>query len=298
MISPNYPDYFYTSDGIRIFFTTNFKPEELGDGEPVLIFNYGLVCNISHYKFQIPYFHKLGFKILFHDYRFHYSSGSTDNFKECSFDKIVDDMTQLTTSLGIKKSFHVGHSMGVNITLEFASRNPEMIIGMVLISGTVLPPQDVMFDTNLTEIASPLIHNLVENYPDSFKALWKNQFMNPIARYIIHQGGFNTQKVSDEFIQIYVKKIGELAPEVFLQLFHEMKTHNILSRLETILTPALIMGGSQDQVIPNYLQKILHQHLPKSQLYIIKDGSHVPQVDFHKNVNARIEMFLDYLLNG
>lgn len=297
MINPQYPDYFSTLDGIKIFFTTNFRPEELDEKDTVIVFHYGLGCNINHYKFQIPYFHGLGFKILIHDYRFHHNSSSGDNFKECSFQNIVSDITQLLNFLKIKKSFHIGHSMGVNIALEFAFQNPHKTLGMALISGTVLPPQDIMFNTNLTETVYPLFHYCLKHFPNLSKIIWKNQFLNPITRFVVLKGGFNSERVSDDFIRVYLKKMGEIPPEVFFHLMDEMKAHNILSHLEKISTPALVMGGDRDKVIPNYLQEILQQHLPEAQLYIIKDGSHVPQVDFHETVNIRIKMFLENLLN-
>ena len=72
-----------------------------------------------------------------------------------------------------------------------------------------------------------------------------------------------------------------------------MKNHRIISRLEGIKVPALVMGGDKDQVIPNFLQHILNESLANSRLYIIKDGSHVPQVDFYDSVNERMNIFFE-----
>ena len=293
MIEPLYPDYFYTEDKIRIFYSKNFKKEDLLEDDVVLIFNYGLVCNSAHYREQIPFFHKAGFKIIYHDYRFHFGSEGTGNIEDCTFNNIVRDMESLFKDLGIKKTLHVGHSMGVNITLEYAKRNPTTVVGMILISGTVLAPQDIMFDSNYTEIATPYIRSFTKNFPKSFELIWKTQYMNPLVRYIVLRGGFNTKQVGDEFVQIYMKKISELPSEIFLQLLDQMKNHDILQDLESIQIKSLVIGGDKDQVIPNYLQKILHKHLPNSELYIVKDGSHVPQVDFPETINERILSFVN-----
>lgn len=288
------PNYFYTEDGLRIFYKTNFDVIE--PNETVLIFNYGLVCNNAHWEKQLPYFEKLGFKILIHDYRFHYGSSSSDDIKDCTFDKMVQDLYQLTQSLNIRSAILLGHSMGVNITLEFALRYPEITKGIVLISGTVLPPHDVMFDSNIMEIATPYIQWFTEKYPTLFEKIWKTSHLNPIARIVIHKGGFNTKKVPEEFVQTYMTRISQLPPDIFLQLFNEMKQHKILQHLESIKCPSLIMGGDKDQVIPNHLQFILSDYLPNSKLYIIKDGSHVPQADFPATVNERIKLFINSIL--
>ena len=55
------------------------------------------------------------------------------------------------------------------------------------------------------------------------------------------------------------------------------------------------MGGDKDSVIPYYLQETLESELPNSELYMIKDGSHVPQVDFPESTNERILVFVQDL---
>ena len=46
------PNYFYTKDGIRLFYQTNYTNQL---DKPLLIFNYGLICNNKHWKPQIEY---------------------------------------------------------------------------------------------------------------------------------------------------------------------------------------------------------------------------------------------------
>ena len=295
MINPQYPQYFYTEDNVRIFYTTNFKAEDVKDDDLVLVFNYGLVCNVNHYKFQIPFFHNLGYKIIFHDYRFHFSSGNTESIEDLTFDNMIKDLKEILDANNVKNTLMIGHSMGVNVTLEFARQYEEFLKGMVLISGTVLPPQDVMFDTNAMEVATPFIKWLAKNHSGLFDTIWKTQYLNPLARHLIHKGGFNTKHVNEEFVQVYMKKISELPYEVFLQLMDEMKKHDIIQFLDRIKIPTLIMGGDKDQVIPNYLQNILHKQILHSQLYIVKEGSHVPQADFPDSINERIEIFFENL---
>lgn len=288
------PNYFYTKDHFRIFYSTNFLQQSFEKNKPLIIFNYGLVCNNEHWKHQIDFFNNKGFQILTHDYRFHYSSsGDESNIGSCTFDNISQDIYELLNFLGAKKTYMFGHSMGVNITLEFARLFPENILGMILISGSVLPPQEVMFDSSIVNTITPFVENLYQKHPDLYKSFWSKNYLNPIARQIIYRGGFNTKKVPEEFIEIYMKRIGELPPQIFLKLMREMQGHNILKHLNEIKTPSLIIGGDNDKVIPNYLQNIFIQELPSSEMYIVKDGSHVPQWDFPNSVNERSLSFIN-----
>ena len=291
MFKKNHPNYFYTSDGIRIFYNTNFHHNDIDSSRPVLVLIYGLLCNNNHYKFQIPYFEKNGFQILIHDYRFHYASSQEGDIETCNFPNITKDLHELLVQLNIKNSIFIGHSMGVNICLEHSRRYPLDMIGQILISGTVVPPQDVMFDSNMVDIVSPYLKIFTEKYPTVFKSFWKNSFKNPIAQYVIFDGGFNKKQVEIEFIQLYMKKISELPEILFFHLLKLMHDHDVINHLETIRVPTLVIGGDKDKIIPNYLQRILTTHLPVSELYIVKDGSHVPQADFPDLVNHRIFRF-------
>jgi len=295
MMRDNYTNFFKTKDNQNIFYSTNFKlDEEINTN--VLIFNYGLVCSNHHWQEQIKFFDDLGYKILIHDYRGHYQSTGKDKVELITFEQISRDLFSLLNHLKIKDSIFLGHSMGVNICLEFAKRHTEICKAMVLISGTTVPVYDIMFNSNIVDQIQPILKKLLESYPSALSTFWKYGGWNPIVKKLIHKGGFNIEEVSEEFIEIYLNKVGELGPEIFFQLLEQMNNHSILANIETISTPSLIVGGDNDKVIPNYLQRFLHKSMKESELYIVRNGRHVPQVDFHLLVNERLKTFIDKVI--
>lgn len=283
-------------ENTTISYTTNRPFKEFKDQENILIFNYGLVCSNEHWKHQLSFFDKQNYKILIHDYRYHYQETEPQSYEELTFKNICEDIHLIIEKLKIKKGIFLGHSMGVNIALEYAYLYPEFVQGLILISGTVLSPKNVMFDSNLMEYIEPIFLALNEKFPNLVNAIWKSSHLNPLIQQGILRGGFNPKKVSVEFIKTYLENIGKLGPGLFLQLFTQMHDHSIINHIDKIKTPALIMGGNQDKVIPNHLQRILSSHLENSSLYIVKNGSHVPQVDFPDKINATIERFLHRVL--
>lgn len=286
-------NFFKTQDREQIFYTTNFPVDFKTKHENVLVFNYGLVCSNHHWKYQLEWFDKQGYKILFHDYRGHFQSSGREELEKITFKQIAQDTDELLTHLGLDNVYYIGHSMGVNITLELARLYPQRIKGMVLISGTTLPVKGVMFDTNLMEYIIPVAEEGLKRYREIFDVVWKTQAMNPMAVKLIHSQGFNEKKVSRDFIEIYMNRLSQLGPELFMQLFGEMQKHDILGDLGTMNMPSLVIGGDKDNVIPYHLQLLLHQTLRNSELYLVKEGSHVPQVDFPEFINERIKQFID-----
>lgn len=284
--------YFQTSDKINIHYNTNFKTHEFDPYKPLLVFNYGLVCNPSHFFGQYPFFEEKGFQLLVHNYRGHFNSSGSHDIPSITFSNMAKDLSELLSSLQAKNVAMISHSMGVNVGLEFSKLYPEQLKASILISGTILPPQDVMFDSNIIDLITPSIEYLSEKFPHHFEKIWRTNYLNPISINILHKGGFNTKFVSKEFVKIYAKRISEIPSKIFLHLLREMKNHDIINFLENIHTPSLIIGGDQDKVIPYYLQLVLKEYLPNSELYTLKNGSHVPQVDCPELINERIYLFL------
>lgn len=287
-----YTNYYKTKDGEQIFYTTNFDPEK-EENNDVLVFNYGLVCSNHHWSPQLDYFDLIGKKILIHDYRGHFHSSGRHDIKKITFKNITDDLYGLLEKNKINTAIMLGHSMGVNVSLEFTKRFPHKVSKQILISGTTVPVYNIMFNSNIMDQVKPLIIKMFNKFPDAFNTFWKFSGWNPLVKKVIHAGGFNLDQVSDEFIEIYLNKIGQLGPDLFFQLMDEMHKHDILASLNNIETPTLIIGGDNDKVIPNYLQRLLKENLPNSQIYIVRNGSHVPQVDFPEFINERMSHFIE-----
>jgi len=259
-----------------------------------LVFLYGLVCNNRHWEFQLEYFLRNGYRILLHNYRYHYGSKAhVNNLEEnLIFSEVAADLEELFEHLNIGDVFYIGHSMGVNISLELIKRSKHNSLGQVLISGNPLDPKDTMFNTNKSHEVIPLLKSLSKNNPNLFNPLWRNAHKIPFVRKVVLHGGFHPKMIKDEFVEYYLKKIGELGPEVFFQLIEEMGNQSIISFLPKINTPTLIMGGDKDSIAPVSSQLIFKNLIKNSEFYLIKDGSHVPQADFPKTVNEKILQFI------
>jgi non-heme chloroperoxidase len=290
MLTKNDANFFKTYDGEQLFFVKNFSL--LDSSKPVLVFNYGLVCSNHHWKFQAQYFDQQGYQIILHDYRGHFQSTGAHDIKKLTFQQMAKDVASLCEFLNIQKAVMLGHSMGVNICLQLAKDYPELVSSMILISGTFINVKDVMFDSNLMEFIMPLAHFGMEKYPQVLRKIWSTGGLNPVIRDLIHRSGFNYGKVSKEFIEIYLNRVGQLGIDVFFQLFNEMTSQNMIGSIENMKMPALVIGGYKDTVIPNHLQRTLATLLPKSETYFLKEGSHVPQADYPDMINERIELFI------
>ncbi len=287
------PLLFTAKDGNSITYITNLFSATVRFEKPLLVFNYGLVCNFEHFKYQVEYFEKQEYPILLHNYRGHYGSTAKENLSDINFDNITNDLYELLNFLPTNNLpyYFIGHSMGVNVTLEFAKKYPSLVKKIILISGPSLPPSQTMFNSSLMYFLMPLLEAFYAKDPRFLNNFWKQSSKNPLTRHFIMFGGFNRKETSMDFIKIYLKKLSELPMNLFFKLFFEMDQHEVMGMASNVECPVLIMGGDKDRMIPNYYQHLLYEKIENAEFYVIKDGSHVPQVDFFREANERMDLF-------
>ncbi len=283
--------FFQINEKIKIATITNFTRKSFNPNKPLYFFNYGIVSNNDLWKEQLDFLYQQKIQFLAHDYRGHHQSSNKD-IKGVTFADIIHDINFIIDSLNAKKVIMVGHSMGVSITLNYTLKYLRKIHGLILISGTLLPPKKIVLDSKITEFVNPILQFACDYFPEKLNKLWKHSHLNPIIVSLAHKFGFNPKVIQEERVKKYLKNVGRISPAIFLSLLNEMEKQKILKRVHKIECPTLIIGGEKDIIIPNYLQNVLHRHIKHSELYIVKNAGHAPQSEYPDNVNTRIATFI------
>ncbi len=274
-------------DGTKLFYSLE------GQGKP-LIFCYGLVCSSLHWTYQIEHFSK-NYQAVWMDYRGHGNSDVPQDLRSLTVPNLARDLGILLDELGLKDAVFLGHSMGVNVVLEFYRQQPERVKGMVLANGTATRPLENLFRSNWLESGFDILKKFYEKKPTMVQFLWKMQKSNPLARSIVALSGFNPHLTPQEDIQLYVDQVAEMDPSILIHLIGDYHAYDASSWLHTIKAPTLILAGDEDKVTPLESQELMKQLIPGSRLEVIHHGSHCPQMDLPELVNLKVERFLSQL---
>ncbi len=277
--------YFKSFDGTKLFYSIE------GKGKP-LVFCYGLVCSSLHWTYQIEHFQRTHQAVWF-DYRGHQNSDTPENLESLTLENIGRDLGVLLDELGIKDAVLLGHSMGVNVVLEFYRQQPERVAGMVLANGTATRPLETLFNVNAFDTGFKLLNKLYARSPQLVNLFWKLQKNNPIVRNLIGLVGFNPHLTPAEDVELYINQVADLDPRILIHLIQSYDSFDATSWLHTIQAPTLIIAGEKDYAIPLSQQELMHQLIPNSRLEVIQHGSHCPQMDLPDLTNHKIEAFLE-----
>lgn len=282
--SPVTHGYVKSFDGTRLFYSIE------GKGKP-LVFCYGLICSSLHWTYQIEHFQK-NHKAIWFDYRGHQNSEVPRNLSSITLENIARDLGTVLDELNIPDAVLLGHSMGVNVVMEFYRQQPKRVAGMVLANGTAQRPLETLFRHNFLQAGFQVLRKLHEKSPELVSLLWKSQKGNPFARTLVSLGGFNPHLTPQADIELYIDQVAETDPSILIQLIQNYSAYDATAWLHTVQVPTLILAGEMDRLIPLEQQELMHQLIPNSQLEVIRHGSHCPQMDLPDLVNLKIEKFL------
>ncbi len=283
--------YFRTRDGVRLFYSI-----EGPKNAPPLVFCYGLVCSKLQWKYQMEAFAKTH-RVYFMDYRGHGQSARPEDARTMTIESCARDLLELFDELEIKSAPLLGHSLGVNIILDFYRLAPERVQALVLANGTPKDPFETMFHHNFLQVLFPLLQKAHGFIPDILQKVWANQGTNPINREFVALAGFNPKYAKREDINEYLRLTSTVDLDIFLNLISDFMKTDCTHWLQEVKAPTLVIAGENDLITPSKNQKIFAELIPNAELHVIPEGSHCPQMEKADLVTEIIRSFLEKVEN-
>jgi pimeloyl-ACP methyl ester carboxylesterase len=174
---------------------------------------------------------------------------------------------EFLNSLSINNAIFIGHSFGSRISLVFASKNPNKVKLLVLMTPVVkvegLIARFVLLENKIAEIL-----------PESLKGVWlSSQLYRTIAHIILFKSsGPKRRKV---LIDRDTKELKHLHPHVNIELFLDEFYKDSLAPIgKKIKTKSLIIAGDDDEIAPLDLIKELAGQLTDVKFIIMKNSGH------------------------
>ena len=245
-----------------------------GDG-PWLTMSHSLACDLSMWDVQAKALAK-HFKVLRYDTRGHGQSSAPQG--PYSLDTLAQDAYALLQHLGIQKTHWVGLSLGGMIGQAFTLAHPETISSLVLADTT-----------------SRGVPNAAAMWADRAKAArtqgMQSLLQPTLARWFTpasHESGLPA-------IQQIAQVILGTPPEGYAGCCEAIAGLDFTERLAAIHCPTLVMVGDQDQGTPPDMSRIIHQHIPGSELLLIANAAHLANVE---QPEAFTQGLLNFLLKA
>jgi pimeloyl-ACP methyl ester carboxylesterase len=248
--------------------------------KPALLLIHGFPLNSQMW---IPQLEDLAdfVRVIAPDLRGHGQSDSVPG--PYSMTQLADDCADLMGHLNVATPFVVcGLSMGGYIALEFYRRYPEQVAGLILASTRA--------GADSTEGKAGR---------DKAAELAKTEGATAVSSGMLPKMLAAQNFESDEELVDYVKDVMSTASlnGVVGALAAMRDRIDSTPLLGDIDVPVLIIHGAEDQLIPPSEAQIMHQGIPDSQLIIIPEAGHLPNLEQPDIFNDAVIDFLEELFD-
>lgn len=240
-----------TKDGVKIFYK-DWGPR---NAQP-LVFHHGWPLTADEWDSQLLFFIDKGYRVIAHDRRGHGRSSQTDHGNE--MDTYAADVISLVETLELRNAVHIGHSTGGGEAAHYAARARAGRVAKLVLIGAVPP---IMVKTAKNPGGLPL-----EVFDGLRAALAANrsQFYLDVASGPFY--GFNRDGVTSNqgLIQNWWRQGMVGSAKAHYDCIKAFSETDFTEDLQSIDTPALVMHGDDDQVVPYADSAVLSAEILKN----------------------------------
>jgi pimeloyl-ACP methyl ester carboxylesterase len=281
--------FFETSDGARLWFEV--RGSGLANSKTPVLLCDGLGCDgfIWRYLWDPLTQNR---RVLHSHYRGHGKSGTAGDERRIGVEFICDDLDALCEKNGFKHVVVLGHSMGVQVALEFHRRFPERVKGLGLICGSFGTPLDTWHDHTMLRVVFPYLLKTVEAAPElarkTLSAICKTQ----LAVEFGIRTELNPALMKRNDFAPYMQHLASMHPKYFVRTLNSLKDHSAWEHLPDVKVPTLVLGGEGDRFTPVWLSQRMAEHIPECDYVFVPGGTHTAPLERPTLVNTEIEKLL------
>ncbi|HVE81717.1 MAG TPA: alpha/beta hydrolase [Myxococcales bacterium] len=279
-------DFLEVPDGVRLYFQVH------GEGQPGMVLCDGLGCDGFVWKYLLPQL-AARFRTLRWHYRGHGRSTVPEDRERVGMLYTCDDLDRVMAHVGMEKAVIFGHSMGVQVALEFQRRYPGRCAGLALLCGSYGNVLDTFHDDTVLKRAFPLLRMLIERFPHPAAAFTRLLFSTELAVRLGLETEMDKRRIHREDVVPYFDHLAKMDPVVFVRSLDSLAEHSAWEHLPHIDVPSLVLGGERDSFTPVWLSRRMADAIPGSELVIVPAGTHTLPLEQPALVWETVQGFLD-----
>ncbi len=246
-----------------------------GSGEPVVMIM-GLGANVTAWDSQLEPLSR-EYQLIAFDNRGAGRSEAPD--EPYSIRQMADDTAALMDELGIKEAHVFGMSMGGMIAQEMHHRHRARVRSLILAGTMAGGPQATFPDPKVfQQFVSNGVNSMEEAVAAGLKLFYSEAFL---------------AKKRDWLLQRSLANMSLMAPPHALQkqvmAIMSFNAHGLLGKIET---PTMVMGATEDQIVPFPNQELLARHIPDAHFVPFEGAGHGFLTERALAVNSAVLAFL------
>jgi 3-oxoadipate enol-lactonase len=242
-------------------------------GAPVVTLTHPLGATLALWDEHVTTLTKLC-RVLRYDVRGH--GGSEVLPGPYTLEQMSGDLVDLLDTLGIAETHFVGVSMGGLIGMTAALAHPRRIASLALCDttacyGSVMRP---MWEDRIRMAET---EGMTQALVDRTMAIWFTE-------------AFRSRR--PEAVERIAAMLRRSDPRGYAAAIRAIGFVDLTERIAAIRCPTLVVVGEQDPGTPPAMARVIHEHIPGSQLLVLPDAAHCAVVESADRFHPALINFL------
>jgi pimeloyl-ACP methyl ester carboxylesterase len=270
-------------NGARIYF------EEQGEGFPLVLLH-PWPTDHAMWMFQVPVFAE-SYRVITPDSR---GLGSSEKKGDYSLATLARDVEGLLSTLGVRRAFVVGSSLGASVAQKLTIDYPDMVQAAVWVGAPTYPLGDLLFEGEIGQ-NRPFVGVYLEalnsgGYSHFWRTIWK-----PTMHYQFHDDFVRSGAGSYLIRYLFEERYARLNedPSGVIQIIEALdKEKPMLDQLKSVSSkvPCALVTGDGDDTRPAC--EAQHEALPKVDFLLVNRAGHFCFMDQPGQFNGFLHDFL------
>ena len=269
---------------------TSIWCEAVGKG-PALVLCNGYVCTTQYWPLFAEHFSE-DHTIVQWDYRSHGRSGVPEDRRTQNIPQYARDLAIVMDHLDVDQAVLVGHSMGVQVILEFALLFSQRVRGLVALCGTPKSPFAALSEARWLHRAIDAVAVGARAIEPVFWPVMKRLLRSELAISVSYKVGANPELCPRHYLETLYDHVTSMDGVAAIEAFRGMTSYDATDRLASIRCPALIMAGGIDTAATPELSRQMGQRIADSEIEIYPDCSHLAMIERADEVHYSVGRFL------
>lgn len=256
-------------DGTPLYYELGApKPDRM----PIILCD-GIGCDGFIWKYLKPELER-DHQVLRWHYRGHGRSAQPKASDKVGMENLSDDLASVMDDAGIDEAIIVGHSMGVQVALEFHRRHRYRSKALVLMCGAHSDPLKTFKGSDFLEGALPMMRKTLNKAPGLFRSIGQAMLPRDWVYRLATKFEFQEQLLSHRDFMPYLKSLAQMDPVLFLAMLSQMAEHSTRDLLPEIRIPTLVISGQLDTFTPPALGREMADMIRGAQYVEVDEGTH------------------------
>lgn len=233
--------------------------------------------------------------VLHPNYRGHGRSGLPRNPDAATLPHLADDVVRVMDEAGFEDAVFIGHSMGVQVTLEVALRHPDRVRGAALFNGAPGRVLDTFKGTDLGARVLPIIDRVAHHFRGALSSVVRGLLGSPVAYAVAALTEIKGDKIGPRDLQPYLDHFARMPIDLFTTLLADASERTTRPLLQRLACPVLVVAGEDDGFTPLPVSRVLAESVPGAELVVVPGTSHTAPLEAPAAFEHALERFLDAL---